>query len=64
MDTWAAWVLAFGLMLVIEGTLYALFPGPLRRGISIMLALSETQMRVFGVISVVVGLGVAWLVMG
>ena len=58
------WILAFGLMLVIEGALYALFPGAMRRGIRIMLDLSETHLRIFGVVSAVVGLVVAWLVMG
>lgn len=52
---------AFGLMLVIEGLLYALFPDFMRRVMAQMLALPPTQVRSAALVSVVVGVFVVWL---
>ena len=52
---------ALALMLVIEGSLYALFPAGMRRMIEQALAVPETQMRAAGLAAAVVGVGLVWL---
>ncbi|MCW8916590.1 MAG: DUF2065 domain-containing protein [Magnetovibrio sp.] len=54
-------VAAFGLMLVIEGVLYALFPDFMRRAMVSMLSLDEMQIRVAAVMTASFGLFVVWL---
>ena len=55
---------AFGLVLVIEGALYALFPGFMRRAMAMMLSMEEIQIRISAVVSAVVGLALVWLALG
>ncbi len=52
---------ALALMLVIEGSLYALFPDGMRRVIEQALTVSQTHMRVTGLTAAVVGVGLVWL---
>jgi len=52
---------AFGLVLVIEGMLYALFPDYMRRVMAQMLALPPMQVRAAALMSVALGVGVVWL---
>lgn len=52
------------LVLVIEGVLYALFPGPMQRMIVQALSMTESQLRVAGVVAAMVGVGAVWLVRG
>jgi hypothetical protein len=54
--------MALGLVLVIEGLLYALVPGHLRRMLQAMQDLSDDQLRVGGVSAVALGVVVVWLV--
>ena len=55
-------VTAFGLMLVIEGALYALFPGPMRKMAARMLEEPEGPLRTAGLLAALTGFGVVWLV--
>lgn len=55
---------AFGLVLVIEGMLYALFPDYMRRVMAQMLALPPMQVRAAALVSVALGVGVVWLSKG
>jgi len=55
---------AFGLLLVIEGCLYALFPNGMKRVIVAVIDVSPEIMRVTGLIAAVVGLGVVWVIRG
>jgi len=55
---------AFGLMLVIEGALYALFPDAMRRAMAMMLSMDEMQIRISAVVTAVAGLALVWLVLG
>jgi len=55
---------AFGLVLVIEGALYALFPDFMRRAMAMMLSMEEMQIRISAVVSAVVGLALVWLALG
>lgn len=53
--------LAFGLILVIEGVLYALFPDGMRRMLLQISALSPQSLRTAGLIFAVLGVGLVWL---
>ncbi|MGH6873430.1 MAG: DUF2065 domain-containing protein [Aestuariivirgaceae bacterium] len=53
---------AAGLVLVIEGLLYALAPHVTRRMMSAAQEMSDDQLRLGGVVATVLGVGVVWLV--
>ena len=54
--------IALGLVLVIEGLLYALFPDFMRRTMAQMLSLPQAQVRAAALVSVALGVVVVWLV--
>ncbi len=56
--------IAFGLMLVIEGVLYALFPDSVRRMMAYFLTEPPTTLRRAGLIAAFAGLGIVWLIKG
>ena len=53
---------ALGLVLVIEGLLYALVPGHLKAMMLSFQKLSDDQLRVGGVAAMAVGVVIVWLV--
>jgi uncharacterized protein len=53
---------AVGLLLVIEGVLYAAFPGTMKRMIATMLAQTDDQLRFAGLIALAAGVATVWLV--
>jgi uncharacterized protein YjeT (DUF2065 family) len=53
---------AFGLVFVIEGLIFAAFPGPAKRAMMSVVETPEATLRLIGVGSAVVGLLVVWLV--
>ncbi len=55
-------LVAFGLVFVIEGLFFAVFPGPARRSAVAILETPEQVLRVVGLISAAVGVGVIWIV--
>ncbi|MBL4692821.1 MAG: DUF2065 domain-containing protein [Magnetovibrio sp.] len=57
-------ITAFGLMLVIEGLLYAMCPGFMRKAMAQMLILPDHQMRTTALVTACLGVGVVWLVRG
>lgn len=57
-------LMALGLVLVIEGLLYALVPAKLRAMMASMQKLSDDQMRIGGVMAMALGVAVVWLVRG
>lgn len=57
-------VTALGLVFVIEGVIYALFPDAMKRMIVSILALPPEQLRAFGLVMAVFGVFVVWLVRG
>jgi len=57
----ASFGMALGLVLVIEGLLYALVPGQLKQMMVAMQGLSEDHLRIGGVVAVALGVGVVWL---
>ena len=59
-DLWAA----LGLVLVIEGALYALFPDGMRNVLRRSLELPATAVRAAGIVGAGSGLVVIWLIRG
>lgn len=55
---------ALGLVFVIEGLVFAAFPGAGKRAVAAMLATPEPSLRAVGLVSAVFGLVVLWLVRG
>lgn len=55
---------ALGLVLVIEGLLYALVPGQLRRMLAAMERLSDDQLRLGGLAAIAVGVLVVFVARG
>ena len=55
---------ALGLVLVIEGAVYVLFPDAMKRITTQMLQVPSTSLRSAGLFAAVIGFGVVWLVRG
>ena len=55
-------IVALGLVFVIEGALYALFPNAMQRVMSQALDLPATSLRTMGLIAAIVGFVVVWAV--
>jgi uncharacterized protein YjeT (DUF2065 family) len=55
---------AIGLVLAIEGALYALFPVAMQRMMSFALAQPPGTLRTAGLVSAVIGVGIVWLLRG
>lgn len=54
-------VQALGLVFVIEGLIYAVAPGGMRRMMAELPKLSDEQIRLAGVSALAFGVGVVWL---
>jgi len=57
-------LVALGLLLVIEGTLYAAFPGGLKRMMTMVQDIPDQSLRSGGVAAIALGVAVVWLVRG
>lgn len=53
--------IGFGLFLVLEGLLYAAFPGVVRRVAEEIPKIADSSLRNFGVIAMMIGVAVVWL---
>lgn len=60
----ADFLAALGLLLVIEGILYAAFPAAMKRFVAAALQVPEGTMRGVGLAAALLGLFVVWLVRG
>lgn len=60
-DLLTAIIIALGLVLVIEGAIYALFPEGMKRMMRIALAQPPARLRAIGLAMALIGLGVVWL---
>jgi uncharacterized protein len=58
----AEFMMALGLVFVIEGLLYALLPGHLKRMLQTMQELSDDQLRMGGVSAIAFGVMIVWVV--
>jgi uncharacterized protein YjeT (DUF2065 family) len=56
--------IAFGLVLVIEGTLWALAPGVGRRFLEATADMPESNLRLAGAVAVAAGVLIIWIVRG
>ena len=57
-DLWTG----LALVLVVEGTLYTLFPQPMKRAMLMALAQPETILRAAGLGAAILGVGCIWLI--
>jgi uncharacterized protein YjeT (DUF2065 family) len=57
-------ITALGLVLVIEGVIYALFPAGMQRVMAMMQEMSPASLRAAGLLSAAAGLAVVWAVRG
>ena len=57
-------LVALGLFLVIEGLIYALAPGAVRRMAEALPQVSDQQMRTFGVVAIGFGVFAVWMIRG
>ena len=57
-------IVAVGLVFVIEGLIYALIPGPMRNMVEEMTRMPDSALRTGGVIAIIIGVFVVWLVRG
>ena len=55
---------AVGLVLVLEGLLWAVLPGAMKRAAELALGLADEQLRLGGLAAVAVGVLLVWLVRG
>jgi len=55
---------ALGLVLVIEGLIYALFPDGMQRAMRLMQEMPPASLRLAGLVAATVGVVVVWLVRG
>ena len=55
---------ALALVLVIEGAVYALFPGPMKRMMTVAVEQPDSVLRPVGLVAAVVGVVLVWLVRG
>jgi hypothetical protein len=58
----AEFLMAIGLVFVIEGLLYALVPGQLKSMLRTMQQLTDDQLRIGGVSAIAIGVIIVWLV--
>jgi uncharacterized protein YjeT (DUF2065 family) len=57
-------VVAIGLVFVIEGLVFAAFPGAAKRLAATALESPENSLRIAGIVSAVIGIVMIWLVRG
>ena len=57
-------IAAVGLVLALEGVLYAAFPGPAKAAMRRALGLPDGSLRAFGLAALITGVCVVWLVRG
>jgi uncharacterized protein YjeT (DUF2065 family) len=57
-----ALVTAIGLVFVIEGVIYSLFPNGMKRMMVMALGMPATRLRSMGLTMALVGFGIVWLV--
>lgn len=57
-------LVALGLVMVIEGLLYAVFPAGMKRMMQLLLTLPSEQIRTAGLVFAVIGVGIVWLLRG
>ena len=54
-------IVALGLVFVIEGLVFAAFPGPAKRALLAVTESPEGMLRIVGIVSAVLGLVIIWV---
>jgi uncharacterized protein YjeT (DUF2065 family) len=54
-------IVALGLVFVIEGLVFAAFPGPAKRALLAVTESPEAMLRIVGIVSAVLGLVIIWI---
>ncbi len=62
METWKIFLMALGIVLVIEGTPYAFFPGGMKKTLGQILLVSNGPLRVLGFLLISLGFLLVFLV--
>lgn len=57
-------LVAIGLVLVIEGLVYGGFPAQMKRLAAQMADIPEGTLRISGLVAIAIGVGVVWMVRG
>lgn len=57
-------IVALGLVLVLEGAVYALAPTMVKRLAAVAIETEENQLRIGGTVAAILGLGLVWIVRG
>jgi uncharacterized protein YjeT (DUF2065 family) len=57
-------IVAVGLVLFVEGALYALFPEAMKKMMVSVLDTPSHILRIFGILAAIVGVVIVWLVQG
>jgi uncharacterized protein YjeT (DUF2065 family) len=57
-------LVALGLVFVIEGLVFAAFPASAKRAVAALLATNDLTLRLMGIGSAIVGLVLVWLMRG
>jgi uncharacterized protein YjeT (DUF2065 family) len=57
-------LVAAGLVFVLEGLLFAAFPGMAKRAMASAIETPDTMLRIVGIVSAVIGVIAVWLVRG
>ncbi len=57
-------LVALGLVFMIEGIVFAAFPDAAKRAVTAMLETPDAVLRAVGLASAVLGLGLVWLIRG
>jgi uncharacterized protein YjeT (DUF2065 family) len=57
-------VVAIGLVLAIEGILFAAFPGPVKRAMAHVNETADGTLRLLGIVSAIAGVVLVWLIRG
>ena len=57
-------LVALGLVFVIEGLAFAALPGAAKRAMASVLETPDPVLRIVGVVSAVIGVAIVWLVRG
>jgi len=53
-------IIAIGLLLFIEGFLYALFPSKMKNMLKTIEKMDASQMRIGGLVFAIIGFGIVW----
>ena len=57
-------LLAVGLVLALEGLIYAAFPDGMKRAMRQLLEMPSNTIRTTGLVAALIGVGIVWLVRG